>query len=291
MPSDELQTTPAPFGMPVKRPVEPILSDGYLCQISARVSCGACCGLYNVADASRSALTALLSQRTKRFAGVPRTVAAILRFKMELQQEEAQSRPLPDFHHCPYLGLVGRHRRTVGCMLHPIEPANGGRDFRSLSYYGGMACHIFFCSATRLLPARHKEIIRAVVNDWYLYGLIITEVKLLKALFSELEDRLGRPLYPKEFIDHPQRRTALYGLLLLRVSWPFRDPARHHLVHYFFNDHRQPRPAIAACGQGHAIQRYHTILEELETEAHTEADLRRAEVYLDDKIRQVLEAF
>lgn len=291
MPTTDSQIANGVDGKPVSRPIEPKLSDGYLCQISDRVSCGACCGLYNVANADRRTLTALLAQRTKRFAGVPRTVEAILRFKKELQQLEAHKHPLPDFHHCPFLGLVGPRRRTVGCMLHPAERGNAGRDFRSLSHYGGMACHIYFCEAARLLSARHKGIIRVVVHDWYLYGLVITEVKLLKAIFAELEDRLGRPLYPKEFDDHPRRREALYGLLLLRASWPFRNPANRHPVHYFFNDHRQPRPAIEARSQGRAIPRYRTILEELETEVRSDADMRRAEIYLDDKIRMLLEAF
>ena len=45
----------------------------YLCQVGERVSCGACCGLYNVADLSRDALEDRLARRTERFAAVARS--------------------------------------------------------------------------------------------------------------------------------------------------------------------------------------------------------------------------
>ena len=38
-----------------------------LCQPDERKSCGACCGLYNYVDSSRSSLTLRLRSRTKRF--------------------------------------------------------------------------------------------------------------------------------------------------------------------------------------------------------------------------------
>ncbi len=105
----------------------------YLCQISERISCGACCGLYNVADPSREGLTRMLAARTDAFAEVDRDVDAILSFKREVEAPENQERPFPDFHHCPYIGLVGRNHSRVGCLLHPLAKGNGGVDFRGVS--------------------------------------------------------------------------------------------------------------------------------------------------------------
>ncbi|MCP4691168.1 MAG: hypothetical protein GY859_24185, partial [Desulfobacterales bacterium] len=155
----------------------------YLCQISERISCGACCGLYNVADQSRAGLTRMLAARTDAFAGVSRGVEAILSFKKEVEAAENRERPFPDFHHCPYIGLVGRDRSRVGCLLHPLAEGNRGVDFRGLSYYGGMACRVYFCPSCRELPRAHKEIIRETAENWHQYGLIITEAALVMAFF------------------------------------------------------------------------------------------------------------
>ncbi|MDA8140544.1 MAG: hypothetical protein M0036_18010, partial [Desulfobacteraceae bacterium] len=78
----------------------------YLCQVSEKVSCGACCGLYNVADTSRPAMEKMLRARTVRFAQVPRTAAAIDAFARETTAIEPQERPFPQFHHCPFTGLI-----------------------------------------------------------------------------------------------------------------------------------------------------------------------------------------
>ncbi|MDJ0888179.1 MAG: hypothetical protein QNI89_12790 [Desulfobacterales bacterium] len=277
------------------RPIAPLheqkLDDDYLCQVGASVSCGACCGLYNVTDASRLALEGLLAERTRRFATVDRTIDGIMRFRAMIEASENQERPLPDFHHCPFLGLVGPRKETVGCMLHPLEPRNRGMDFRSLSHYGGMACHIYFCPATRLLPTRCKQIVRAVVSDWYLYGLLVTEHRLLKAIFDEIEHRLNRRVFMDDFTHNDEAREALYKLLLLRVSWPFRRSGPLRLVNYFFNDHRHPRTPIKPDVGQQTIERYRTILQELETRTDSAETVRQAGLYLDDKLRALQASF
>ncbi len=277
------------------RPIAPLheqeLDDDYLCQIGTTVSCGACCGLYNVMDGSRLSLERLLAERTRRFATVARTIDGIMQFRAAIEAAESQVRPLPDFHHCPFLGLVGPRQETVGCMLHPLEPPNRGMDFRSLSHYGGMACHIYFCPATRLLPTRCKQIIRTVVSDWYLYGLLVTEHRLLKAIFDEIEHRLNRRVLKDDFTHNAQAREALYNLLLLRVSWPFRRPGPLRLVNYFFNDHQHPRPAINPNVGQQSIERYHAILQELETRTDSAEVVREAGLYLDDKLRALQKSF
>jgi hypothetical protein len=263
----------------------------HLCQVNSHVSCGACCGLYNVATASRTALMQMLTARTRAFKATPRTVEAIFRFKKDVESREGRERPMPDFHHCPFLGLIGPARRTVGCLLHPQAAGNNAMDFRSLSYYGGMTCHIYFCPSTRLLPQRHKQIVRAVLDDWYLYGLIVTENKLLGSLFEELEQRLGRWLYAEDFAERSVRCEALKSLFLLRVSWPFRSPGNRCLANYFFNDHRYARPPLRPGARGAALSRYRTILQELETDPTSEEVLRQAEIYLDDRFKCVQNAF
>ena len=96
--------------------------DMYLCQMSETVSCGACCGLYNLPNLSREKLEDLLSKRTKAFASVPRTEDGIYKFKRKNRGPHRLSRPFPGFHHCPFLGLIGGEKSRVGCLLHPTVP-------------------------------------------------------------------------------------------------------------------------------------------------------------------------
>lgn len=98
----------------------------YLCQTGPCVSCGSCCGLYNMADLSREHLRAILAERTNTFAGVPRTIDDILAFEQERMRVEGADAPIADFHHCFFVGLIQDGGERVGCLLHPLASGNGG---------------------------------------------------------------------------------------------------------------------------------------------------------------------
>ena len=196
----------------------------YLCQVGNETSCGACCGLYNCVDASRGRLEDLVAQRTEAFQRVPREADAITDFQMRTERRDPGPRPYPDFYHCPFLGFIDPGRRRVGCLLHPLAVGNGGIDYRGLSFYGGLACRDYFCPSYRNLAAPHKEIVKAVCTDWYLYGLVITEDRLLNAFFGEIEKRLNRPLTTADVLPHPRSRQAVLELLTLKLNWPYRNP-------------------------------------------------------------------
>ncbi len=96
----------------------------YLCQVNEKISCGACCGLYNVADASFDALTAMLSKRRDVFEDVHRDVDSILDSKRQVEAVESPHGPFPKFYHCPFLGLIGPKRSRVGCFTLRTRPAD-----------------------------------------------------------------------------------------------------------------------------------------------------------------------
>jgi hypothetical protein len=214
----------------------------YLCQTNAAVSCGACCGLYNVADPRLPALMALLTERTQAFARILRTPDAIDDFGLFWQRMTAAG-PVADFYHCPFLGLVGRDKTRVGCLLHPLACGNGGRDFRDLSYYGGMACRTYFCPSHHRLEPAVKQLVIATATHWYDYGMIVTETGLLQGLFDLVVHRLGRPLHPVVRPLDPKALSAVRGLLAIKLTWPYRR-AGWHPVHYFFGDKPQATTAI-----------------------------------------------
>lgn len=246
----------------------------YLCQTGACVSCGSCCGLYNMADLSRERLRSVLAERTGLFAAVPRTIDAILAFEQERSEREGAP-PVADFHHCVFVGLIRDGGERVGCLLHPLASGNGGIDWRGLSFYGGAACKHFFCPSYDELDARFKRVARTVLEDWYEYGLIIPEHRFIKAALEAVESRTGLELDAATI--GPDGKKALAELLRLRLHWPFRD-GQAPLAWNFFSTRQTARPVLLGEIGDPEIRR---ILHELDTlPEHAEAARARVRALL-----------
>jgi hypothetical protein len=259
----------------------------YLCQVNDQISCGACCGLYNVPDPSLDALMKMLTHRTNTFARIPRDMDSILAYKEEIEARESQKRPFPEFHHCPYIGLVGTKRLRVGCLLHPLAEGNRGIDFRGLSFYGGMACRVYFCPSYYHLPRVLKEIVREAAKDWYLYGLVITETKMLSAFFKEVEKRVNQTITKGDILDNEKCLEAIREFFELKLHWPFRPHPFTGLGNYFFGDGLYPTVSISYEAIGETTSRYDTILKELKSYFNSVNELRRAEDLLDGFIDKI----
>ena len=260
----------------------------YLCQVSPQVSCGACCGLYNVADPSHEGLEALLLRRTRWFAEVPRTVAALDDFKARVEAAEPQERPFPEFHHCAFLGLIEDDGRRVGCLLHPLAKGNDGVDWRGLSHYGGMACRTYFCPSVRQLPARWLAAVRASMNHWHLHGLIVTERRLLAAFFMEVEKRLGRTLADGDFVPGSRAVALFRQFAALKIDWPHRRAAAPGPPNYFFEDGLYPRPAVWRTDDAIPASPLEPILRELDSGFASAAELSAAEERINGIIDQMV---
>jgi hypothetical protein len=258
----------------------------YLCQVSDSVSCGACCGLYNLTDFSRRSLAGTLKIRTYKFAGVPREVSEIIRFGEMVCRQTHNNQPFPEFYHCPYVGLIGDELSRVGCLLHPMAHKNNGVDYRGLSYYGGMACRIYFCPVNRHLPERIKSIVRACFDDWYAYGLIITENLLIAAIFQEIETRLENRVY--SYMMSSEALSKIYRLLTLKLDWRFRS-SLWPIANYFFEDRQYKPPVLDYQKFQVKPSRYHAILQELGSQFHDAQALRQAEAILDSHFDAVIE--
>lgn len=261
----------------------------YLCQVDADISCGACCGLYNVADLSRENVSDMLIRRNERFANTARTVEAIDAFGRETERLETQQRPFARLHHCPFIGLIGEGPGRVGCLLHPLADGNDGVDFRGLSYYGGLACRTFFCVTTKEMPPRWKRVLRQVLDHWYDFGLVITEFDLLTAIFEHLEFRLGRPL------DTAMEAGATPGeslrrLLSLKCRWPFRPSSHFTACHYLFRNEAYPKPMVPYEQLGALPSAYDNILREMPSAFRNARELRRAEALVESHLAEAVKS-
>ncbi|MBW2107975.1 MAG: hypothetical protein JRI36_04815 [Deltaproteobacteria bacterium] len=272
-----------------KENTQPVPGGVYLCQVNESVSCGACCGLYNVKVPSFKALQGMLARRTADFDVLPRTMDAILDFQTQTEATACSTRPLPDFHHCAFLGLVGKKRSRVGCLLHPMNPGNNGMDFRGLSFYGGLACNAYFCPSYHQLSASVKQIVTAVSTDWYTYGLVITEAQLLEAFFSHVEARIGRPLVKKDVLGNPEASQGVRDFLSLKLTWPYRKKDSCALIHYFFKDGLYQRPPVDYPSIAGQESRYDVIFRQLHSFFESALQLHQAEALLDRMVEGLAE--
>lgn len=259
----------------------------YLCQVGEGVSCGACCGLYNIAGLSRGELDDRLARRTDRFAAACRTEDGIERFRRSIEGYTPEDRPFAQFHHCPFLGLIGEGPLRVGCLLHPDAPGNRGRDLRYLSYYGRKACAAYFCPASRSQAARHLLILRNLFDDWYPYGLIITEHRLWGAVLGALEARLNRPVGPSAFPRRSAAAAALRELLELKLTWPYRNADARGPCHFVFDNGIYTRPAIQWPSAARPGFPYETLLREMESCFAGEEEVHQACHDLENRFRRL----
>jgi len=251
----------------------------YLCQAGKTVSCGACCGLYNVADASFEALSQMLSRRSRIFAALPRTMDAILDFG-QTETASLGVPPMPEFHHCPYIGFIGDGNNRVGCLLHPLGRGNGGVDFRGLSHYGSMTCGMYFCPSHRNLPDDFKQVLRDMAEDWYMYGLMISEPVLLGAICEEIIKRAAVAKIDPVQAGRSNNRPVWTELFTLKIRWPYRA-ANRPWANYLFNDPIYPKPPVDYEILAAGPSKFDLLFRELHSHFTSHDDLMAAERYLD----------
>jgi len=262
--------------------------DGYsLCQPDPSKSCGACCGLYNWEDHSRAALTPVLEKRRDLFFSLGRDPGV---FQKAYDQEIFPPNPklLEEIHNCEFLGFLDRERKRVGCLLHPS--VNEGRDLRDYCFYGKEICAGHFCpSHTHLNRAEQKSVL-AALEDWYLYGLVVTDIDLVKEFFHHVQTRLGDSLR-EERLEETRVRKALREFFALKESWKF-AAGRKRLGKYYFS-HSEYQLARIEYEKNWRIKpsRFDKILLSLESEFQTPEDVFEAEAIIEGKIAGFLKAY
>ena len=250
-----------------------------LCSPDGRKSCAACCGLYNIPDATRKAVAERLKRRTDLFQKTERTVAALDAYQAAVKRQETGG-PLDDgIHVCEFTGFLDPSRKLVGCLLHPSCPDNLGIDLRGLCYYGSMACKTFFCPSWNQIPQRHRSILVDVLDDWHLYGLVMTDTIFVQSLFALLEGSLGEPLDRGRLFSN--RSLAFFKRMLSwKTSWPFSGSSTLRRSRFYL---QMPDPHV----QRHEEENRRDLLESLQfTFGHKNSVSREA-----DFVRQEVQRF
>jgi hypothetical protein len=131
-----------------------------------------------------------------------------------------------------YLGFLDSEERKVGCLLHPAQ--NTGLDLRSVSFYGQELCAGHICPSHHFIPQSQSQILIKIIDDWYLYGLCVTDIDLVTTYFRMLADRIGEELKP-EIFDNESLKEIACEFFNWKITWPFRSPGTDRLGKYYFD--------------------------------------------------------
>ena len=269
------------------------MDEFFLCQPEPRCgsvpSCGNCCGIYNYMGHSRELVTDVLSRQTELMAGWDGTDADIERIRAEAERVRPPMR-FSVLYNCPFSGFLDAGRTRVGCLLHPLNPGTRGRDLRDFCRYGHEICGEARCTAYTYLSEAEAAAVMAAAGDWYLYGLALTDIDLVKDFFELCEFRLFGPVDPGRVVTDPALRQAFRDYLKLKESWPFaRDPNRYGK--YFFIGREYHQYAIDYRRLGVVRPVHDLILCALGSVIETTAELTQAVRLIDDRLDAFVAAY
>ncbi len=252
-----------------------------LCQPDPGKSCGACCGLYNYVDSSRESLTKRLRARTARFREMVKSPADVARYARETLAVEDFRKRYEVIYCCEYLGFLDADEKKVGCLLHPLQ--NDGVDLRGVSFYGQEVCAGHLCPSHHFIARSQQLILLKLINDWYLYGLCLTDIDLVVTYFKLIADRIGRELKAEDF-DLPGLSETALEYLSWKMTWPFRSEEANRLGKYYFDGSQYMISHIDYEKFGREISPLNSILLSLSSEFSCPEELDAAEKMVWDNI-------
>jgi hypothetical protein len=245
-----------------------------LCQPDENKSCGACCGLYNYVDSTRDALSRRLRDRSRRFKDIMTRGGDMALFARETMLIENFRKRYEGIHCCEYLGFLDGEENQVGCLLHPAQ--NASNDLRSGSFYGQELCAGHLCPSHQYIPKTQSQILIKLIDDWYLYGLCLTDIDLVMTYFRLLADRIGEELKPEVF-NNPALKDIAREYFNWKVTWPFRSPDINRLGKYYFDGSQYMISRIDYGKFGRGISPLNSIFLSLSSSFNQKDEIEQAE--------------
>jgi len=258
-----------------------------LCQPDGSKSCGACCGLYNWTDHSRRAIQTLLNVQTDLF-HAQKDFSHLDKLRSIRDSAIHNKKLFETIYNCEFLGFVDAARKKVGCMLHPS--VTGRPELRDHCFYGTKICNEHFCPSYSCLTTSEQRAVIHSVNDWYLYGLIITDIDLVKNYFEHVENSIGESIKINKF-----HNNALHAILSeffkLKENWPFKS-SDNRLGKYYFSKTEYNIARIEYEKRwGILPSRFNRILVSLESDFKTKRDLEEAERIIQQNMDCFIQAY
>lgn len=259
--------------------------DLHLCQPDENKSCGACCGLYNYADSTRVSLVERLRSRTARFRAGVRGGEDLRWFSETTCLAEDQAKRYEVIYCCEFLGFLDFQERRVGCLLHPKQ--NNGKDLRGASFYGRELCEGHFCPSYHYISHAEKLALLEIFDDWYLWGLCLTDIDLVKEYFRLISEGAGGMPAPEKFRYDPLREAAR-RFFAFKCDWPFRSTLVSRFGKYYFDGSQYMINCIdyekLGCKKSHFDKIFLSLSSEFSSRAEVVAAERLIQKSIDESV-------
>lgn len=195
-----------------------------------------------------------------------------------------------DIYNCEFLGFLDGGTKRVGCLAHPaVNNGKDLKDFRDLCLYGSEICQNHFCPGYSCLSTVEQKAVVQCLDDWYLYGLIITDIDLVKEFFRHVENRIGDSIREKNLLN-PNALSALKDFFMLKENWPFKASGPR-LGKYYFTQTEYLISRIRYQERwGIPPSPYDKILVSLESDFSGKNQLEAAERIIEEKIEAFIAA-
>ncbi len=208
----------------------------HLCHPDNKKSCAACCGIYNFKSNGKTHIAKRLRRNTQAFLFARKTssISDFIRKHSALYRAEDNGdiKCFQTIFNCEFAGFVDERETKVGCLLHPV--LNDGRDFRNQSFYGDNLCNDHFCLSYYYLSIDEQLLVIKVVDDWYLYGLTITDIDLVKGVYQILSNKLGETLNVDLISSHSDLSNLILRFFTLKLDWPYSSEDENRFGKYIF---------------------------------------------------------
>jgi hypothetical protein len=260
----------------------------HLCQPDIHKSCGACCGLYNYADSTKESLVTRLRRRTDLFHKTATCPDGVREFSEMVVYSEDQTKLYEVIYCCEYVGFLDDGEKKVGCLLHP-ERSNG-IDLRGASFYGKKLCEGHLCPSYHYLTKAEQLALINSTDDWYLYGLCVTDIDLVKSYFRMLSEKVCEMPSPDIFKEGVFREIVL-RFFSFKVSWPFRANATNRFGKYYFDGSEYMINRIDYEKLGCEKSRFDSIFISLSSEFKNVKELREGEILIESNIDEFVRTY
>lgn len=249
----------------------------HLCQPDGQKSCGACCGLYNYQNSTRDALDTRLRARTILFKDVVKKRGDLSYYASQVKNTEDFAKRYEVIYCCEYLGYLDADCAKVGCLLHPVQ--NNGDDLRDVSFYGQELCSGHFCPSYHYLSREESLALIRILDDWYLYGLCVTDIDLVKTWFRLIAEAVHEMPSADKFSREVLKEISL-RFFSLKMNWPYRSHNTNRLGKYYFDGAQYMIKNIDYSSFGIEMSRFNTLFLSLTSEFQDRSEIEEAEILI-----------
>jgi hypothetical protein len=229
----------------------------------------------------------VLEFQTEQFLRSHRTEADLFMLKKEISAKRPEIL-FPVIYNCEFMGFIDRDRKKVGCLLHPS--LNNGKNLRWISHHGKETCDESRCTAYFYLRDAEALLVAETVDDWYLYGLCVTDLDLVKEFFNITSVMLSDNVNAEKVRSRENLKEIFQQYLLLKERWKFSRNG-NRFGKYVFKQQNYLIHRIDYASLSANPSRFDKIFNSLGSEFKNKSELIEAEELLEQIFQRFAENF